>query len=90
MDNVTIKTKDAEEAAFYWTLDDKFELSNIETTEHFGRQLVWFCFSTNLPYEEVNQLRKKYNSGHCTVEPRKYSYRRQEIKRIIHERQNIN
>lgn len=87
MDNsIVIKTKDAEEAAFYWTLDDKFELSHIETTNHFGRLMVWFCFTSRISPDELNKLRNDYRNGHCLIEPRKYSYRRSEVKNIIHEK----
>lgn len=84
-----VKTKDVEEAAFYWTLDDKFKLTNIETTEKFGRTFVWFCFSTKLSKQEISVLQDNYNSGNCSVEPRKYSYRRQEIRHIIYDKKSL-
>lgn len=84
-----IKTKDTEEAAFYWTLDNKFKLENIESVNKFGKQIMWFCFSSELPQDEIKKIQSDYNSGQCLVEPRKYSYRRQEIKRIIHDRKNM-
>lgn len=91
MDNfTTLKTKDADEAAFFWTMDDKFSLSNIETIEQYNRQLVWFYFTTSLSESDVEQIRKEYNRGLCSVEPRKYSYRRREIRRIILQKQNSN
>ena len=86
MNNITFKTKDVDEAAFFWTMDEKFELTNVETTTHFGRPMVWFNFLTKLSQEELNNLKNDYRNGRCLVEPRKYSYRRSEVKSIIHER----
>lgn len=83
-----VKTKDAEEAAFYWTLEEKFELDRIETVEHFGRNIVWFVFCTKLTRLELDQLKHDYLNGKCMVEPRKYSYRRSEVKSIIREKYN--
>lgn len=87
--NIAVKTKDAEEAAFYWTLDDRFELTRIETTEHFGRNMVWFCFTSSLTRPELDRLRSDYLNGKCLVDPRKYSYRRAEVKSIIRERYSL-
>lgn len=83
-----VKTKDAEEAAFYWTLEDKFELERVETVEQFGRNIVWFVFGTRLSPLEMDQLKHDYLNGRCLVEPRKYSYRRSEVKSIIREKYN--
>ena len=90
MNNTIIKTKDAEEAAFYWTMDDKFELVNIETSENYGRTIVWFCFSPKVPQNEIEKVRNDYRQGQSLVEPRKYAYRRHEIKKIIYEKQSNN
>ena len=83
-----VRTKDVEEAAFYWTLEEKFELDQIETVEHFGRNIVWFIFGTQLTRNELKQLKNDYLNGRCLVEPRKYSYRRSEVKSIIREKYN--
>ena len=83
-----VRTKDAEEAAFYWTLEEKFELDQSETVEHFGRNIVWFVFGTQLTRNELKQLKNDYLNGRCLVEPRKYSYRRSEVKSIIREKYN--
>lgn len=84
-----VRTKDAEEAAFYWTHEEKFELSKIETIEHFGKNIVWFIFNTTLNDKELDQLKNDYLNGRCLVEPRKYSYRRSEVKGIIRENYNL-
>lgn len=85
-----IKTKDAEEAAFYWTQEDHFELDHVEITEHFNRNITWFVFGTDLSHDDLDQLKHDYLNGKCLVEPRKYSYRRSEIKSIIRENLNPN
>ncbi len=84
-----IKTKDTEEASFYWTLDGQFELDHVETTDHFGRIIVWFVFKTNLRQAELEKLKNDYLNGKCLVEPRKFSYRRSEVKSIIREKYTL-
>ena len=85
MDTI-IKTKDMEEAAFLWTDEDRFQLVNLETSRMYNRVVVWFCFSSPLPEEEINALRNDYRMGKCLVEPRKYSSKRLQVKNIVREK----
>lgn len=87
-DIIVLRTKDADEAAFFWTQEENFELCKVDTTDHFGRTMVWFCFSSGLSKEEVNRVRNDYRNGKCLVEPKKYSYRRAELRNIIREKYN--
>lgn len=80
------KTKDVDEASFYWTLDDKFSFIEIETSESYGRKVIWFKFKPLITSQEVEKIRDDYRFGRCLVEPRKYSSRRSEIKAIIREK----
>ncbi len=79
----TISTKDSEEAAFLWTLDDRFTMIGTDITRNFGRAIVWFKFATELTEEAVAGLRADYAAGRMLVEPRKYAYRRAEVRNII-------
>lgn len=81
-----IKTKDVDEAAFFWTLDDRFSLLDVESNLSYGRIVVWFVFSTTLNSDEFSRLKSDYRFGKCLVEPRKYASKRSEIKSIIRDK----
>lgn len=81
-----IRTKDVDEAAFLWTSDDKFTLMGVDTSQSYGRTIVWFEFTSKLTKEETEEIRKEYRFGRCLVEPRKYAAKRSEIKSIIREK----
>lgn len=78
-----ISTKDTEEAAFFWTMDDRFTMAGTEIERRYGRIVVWFKFTTELAEEALAKLRDDYANGRTLVEPRKYAYRRAEIRNII-------
>lgn len=86
MNDATLKTKDVDEASFFWTKDDKFSLLDVETVDSYGRTIVWFVFKPLVSAEEVDKIKSDYRFGKCLVEPRKYSSRRSEIKAIIREK----
>lgn len=86
MSEENIKTKDVDEAAFLWTSDDKFSLSGVETSQFYGRNIVWFVFASKMSKEETEKIRNDYRFGKCLVEPRKYASKRSEIKSIIREK----
>jgi hypothetical protein len=79
-----IKTKDADEAAFYWTQND-FELKSVEISEGFKKKILWFVFETDIQEEDFNKLKQDYRNGKTLVEPKMYAIKRAEIKNLIRE-----
>jgi len=71
-DGDIFKTKDSDLACYLLTQDDKFRMTGVETTQGERDQtIVWFLFEPLIPQDAVG-------------EPRKYAYRRRQIKNIIH------
>lgn len=85
MENIEIKTKDADEAAFFWTQTD-FELSDTEIVDGFRKKVLWFVFTSTLTEEQINALKNDYRNGKTLVEPKQYANKRAEIKGIIREK----
>lgn len=79
-----IKTKDADEAAFLWTLDN-FDLKNIEKVDGYRKKVIYFIFETKIDKIEVDNILHDYQNGKTLVEPKKYAWKRAEIKEIIKE-----
>ena len=79
-----IKTKDADEAAFIWTLDG-FNFDKIEKVDGFRKKIINFIFSTDFSEDKVNSILNDYRNGKTLVEPKKYAWKRAEIKEIIKE-----
>ena len=84
-DGDIFKTKDSDLACYLLTQDDKFRMTGVETTQGERDQtIVWFLFEPLIPQDAVGELLRDYRNGVCLVEPRKYAYRRRQIKNIIH------
>ena len=81
---ITIKTKDADEAAFYWT-QKGFKLKSVETTDGFKRKVLWFVFEADLSDEKYEKLKQDYRNGKTLVEPKMYAMKRADIKNLIRE-----
>ena len=79
-----IKTKDADEAAFLWTLEE-FDFKNIEKIDGYRKKVIYFVFETNKTQQEVSSIINDYQNGKMLVEPKKYAWKRAEIKQIIKE-----
>lgn len=77
-----IKTKDADEATFYWT-QEGFELVSTEIRKTKWKNVVWFVFSVDMDEDEFNEIHAKYLNGRMLVEPKLYAQRRIDIKNII-------
>lgn len=81
---IEIRTKDADEAAFYW-VQPSVELNRVETTDGYKKKTLWFIFDANMSEDELNKLRTDYRNGKCLVEPKSYAGRRLEVKNLIRE-----
>lgn len=81
---IEVRTKDADEAAFFWT-QNGFELTKVETTDGFKRKILWFVFSAETNEEDFNQLKQQYRNGKTLVEPKNYALKRAEVKNLIRE-----
>lgn len=81
---IIIKTKDADEAAFYWT-QKGFKLESVETTDGFKRKVLWFVFEADLSDEKYEKLKQDYRNGKTLVEPKMYAMKRADIKSLIRE-----
>ena len=79
------KTKDLEEAAFFW-VQEKAELSKIETVERINKKTVWFVFCFDMLENDFNDLKLNYMNGKTLVEPRKYARARADLKSFIREK----
>lgn len=79
-----IKTKDTDEAAFYWT-QEKFKLKTVEKTDGYKRKILWFVFETEMTEEECDKLKQDYRNGKTLVEPKIYAMKRADIKNLIRE-----
>lgn len=79
-----MKTKDADEAAFLWTLED-FDLKTIQKVDGYRKKVIYFVFETKLDEEKVKSIINDYQNGKTLVEPKKYAWKRAEIKQIIKE-----
>lgn len=77
-----IKTKDTDEATFYWT-QEGFEMVSTEVRKNRWKNIVWFVFSVDMDEDEFNALRARYLNGRTLVEPKLYAQRRNDIKNII-------
>ena len=85
-ERIVLKTKDSDEAAYFWTRDAEFDLRALGQSNNGRHCIIWFGFTSTLSKDEVQRLRNDYHNGRARVEPRKYAYRRSEIRNIIHEK----
>ena len=81
-----IKTKDADQAAFLWTLDN-IDLQRIQKSEGYRKTIVYFVFKTSLSEQQVESILNDYKNGKTLVQPKKYAWKRGQIRQII--KQNI-
>jgi hypothetical protein len=44
---IEIRTKDADEAAFYWAQDNVF-FAKTECKEGYSKKILWFIFESNM------------------------------------------
>ena len=79
-----IRTKDADEAAFFW-VQDCMELSGTELKYGYRKKVLWFVFRTTLSESELEDLRNNYMNGKTLVEPKAYAAKRAEVKNLIRE-----
>lgn len=81
---IEIKTKDSDEAAFFW-VHDKIELKKVEIAEGYKKKILWFVFDGDISEEEFEKLKTDYRNGKTLVEPKLYSTKRAEVKNLIRE-----
>ena len=79
-----IRTKDADEAAFFW-VQDGVVLAGTELEEPWHRRKVlWFVFdAADWDQPRLDAIRNDYLNGKTFVEPRAYAARRAEVKNMI-------
>ena len=87
---IKIRTKDADEAAFFWT-QSGIEFCGIELktkpNQKIMKKTLWFIFDSDLDEEQFHELKEDYYNGRTLVEPREYAEHRAEIKEMI--RKNV-
>lgn len=81
-----IRTKDADQAAFLWTLDN-VDLQKIQKSQGYRKIIIYFVFETSLSEQQVSNILSDYKNGKTLVEPKKYAWKRGQIRQII--KQNI-
>lgn len=78
------KTKDADEAAFYWS-QKRIKFISTEIQRRRWKNSIWFVFDVDMGEDEFAALQTEYWNGNTLVEPREYARLRTEIKNIIKE-----
>ena len=81
---IQIKTKDADEAAFFWT-QPLVEFQNCEIRSDYNRKALWFVFDVQMSDEEFQKLRNDFRNGKTLVEPKAFIAKRNEVKNLIRE-----
>lgn len=81
---MNIRTKDADEAAFFW-VQDNMRLSGTEVKAGYRKNVLMFVFETDMTDEEFEELRNNYMNGRTRVEPKAYAAKRAEVKNLIRE-----
>lgn len=79
-----IRTKDADEAAFFW-VQNNIEFTNVELKYGYRKRVLWFVFTTSMGEQEFEDLRNNYMNGKTLVEPKAYAAKRAEVKNLIRE-----
>lgn len=82
---IEIKTKDSDEATFFW-VQDNIELKTVEVTDGFRKKILWFVFEADITDEQLEVLKNDYRNGKTLVEPKLYSAKRAEVKNLIREK----
>ena len=75
---IEIKTKDADEAAFFW-IQPGVQLVNTECKYGYSKKILWFIFQANMTQEELAVLRNDYRNG------KTYASKRSQVKNLIRE-----
>lgn len=83
---IQIRTKDADQAAFYWTQQDVSFL-RAQCKNGYSKKVLWFIFESSMNEEQFQILKNNYRNGKTLVQPKDYAAKRAEIKNLI--RQNI-
>ena len=83
-EKMEFRTKDAEEATFYW-MQDGIRFTTTDLKRKRWKNVIWFVFETDMTEEQLEALRTDYWNGATKVEPRAYAQKRAEIKNIIKE-----
>ena len=81
---IEIKTKDADQAAFFW-IQSGVQLLKTECKLGYSKKILWFVFQAEMTQEEYETLRNNYRNGKTLVEPKMYASKRSEIKNLIRE-----
>lgn len=79
-----IRTKDADEAAFFW-VQDRIEFAGTELKYGYRKKVLLFVFSTEMSEREFEDLKNNYMNGRTLVEPKAYAAKRAEVKNLIRE-----
>ena len=79
-----IRTKDADQAAFLWTLDN-VDFQKIEKTEGYRKAIIYFVFRTDISKETMQNILNDYRNGKTLVQPKKYAWKRSQVRQIIRE-----
>lgn len=83
---IQIRTKDADEAAFFW-IQPGVQLLDTECKSGYSKKILWFVFSSDMTEEQFETLKNNYRNGKTLVEPKLFASKRAEVKNLI--RQNI-
>ena len=79
-----IRTKDADEAAFFW-IQKGVEFQSCEVRTDYNRKSLWFVFNMDMAEMEFQQLRNDFRNGKTLVEPKAFMAKRNEVKNLIRE-----
>lgn len=79
-----IRTKDADEAAFFW-VQDGIEFVGTDIYRGYRKKVLWFLFETQMEKNEFEEFRNDYMNGKTLVEPKAYAAKRAEVKNLIRE-----
>ena len=82
--NMEIRTKDADEAAFFW-VQDNIEFKGTELKYGYRKKVLLFVFGTAMSEQEFENLKNNYMNGRTLVEPKAYATKRAEVKNLIRE-----
>lgn len=80
-----IKTKDADQAAFFWT-NQKIKLSRTECKYGYSKKILWFVFEADMTPQQFQTLKNDYRNQKTLVQPKLFSSKRMEIKNLIREK----
>ena len=79
-----IRTKDADEAAFFW-VQDNIEFKGTELKYGYRKKVLLFVFGTAMSEQEFEDLKNNYMNCRTLVVPKAYASKRAEVKNLIRE-----